>query len=62
MLSSTLRIASRRAVVGRRFAAVRAASTWANVPQGPPVRCTLTASAAPELSAALLRLLCDGHR
>ncbi|KAJ4286577.1 aspartate transaminase aat1 [Collariella sp. IMI 366227] len=35
MLSS-LRIASRRAAVARNFAAVRAASTWANVPQGPP--------------------------
>ncbi|KAK0740047.1 pyridoxal phosphate-dependent transferase [Schizothecium vesticola] len=36
MLSS-LRMASRQAAVTRRFAAVRAASTWANVPQGPPV-------------------------
>ncbi|KAK0705477.1 pyridoxal phosphate-dependent transferase [Lasiosphaeris hirsuta] len=35
MLSS-LRIASRRAVTARSFGAVRAASTWANVPQGPP--------------------------
>jgi aspartate aminotransferase len=35
MLSS-LRIASRRVAVTRNFAAVRAASTWANVPQGPP--------------------------
>ncbi len=37
MLSS-LRIASRRAAVARNFTAVRAASSWANVPQGPPVR------------------------
>ncbi|KAK3386760.1 pyridoxal phosphate-dependent transferase [Podospora didyma] len=35
MLSS-LRIASRRAVAARNVSALRAASTWANVPQGPP--------------------------
>jgi aspartate aminotransferase len=33
---SPLRIAARRAVSARRIVAVRAASTWANVPQGPP--------------------------
>jgi hypothetical protein len=37
MMLSSLRIASRRAAVARNFAAVRAASSWANVPQGPPV-------------------------
>jgi aspartate aminotransferase len=36
MMLSSLRIASRRAAVPRNFAAIRAASTWANVPQGPP--------------------------
>ncbi|KAK4228043.1 pyridoxal phosphate-dependent transferase [Podospora fimiseda] len=36
MLSS-LRIASRRVAVARNFTAIRAASSWANVPQGPPV-------------------------
>jgi hypothetical protein len=38
IMLSSLRIASRRVAVTRNFAAVRAASTWANVPQGPPVR------------------------
>lgn len=42
MMLSTLRVATRGAVVARsasafRFQAVRAGSTWANVPQGPPV-------------------------
>ncbi|KAK4460115.1 pyridoxal phosphate-dependent transferase [Cladorrhinum samala] len=36
MLSS-LRLVSRRAAVARNFTAIRAASSWANVPQGPPV-------------------------
>ncbi|KAK8135087.1 glutamate oxaloacetate transaminase 2 [Apiospora sp. TS-2023a] len=47
---STLRVASRGAVVARRaasasafrFQAVRAASTWANVPQGPPLTAAVT--------------------
>ena len=43
---STLRIAgrqavARRAVVPSSVLAARAASTWANVAQGPPVRCSL---------------------
>lgn len=41
---STLRVASRRAARPAQFnlAAIRAASNWANVPQGPPVRSFLT--------------------
>ncbi|KAM7189422.1 Pyridoxal phosphate-dependent transferase [Naviculisporaceae sp. PSN 640] len=35
MLSS-VRIASRRAIASRNLVALRASSTWANVPQGPP--------------------------
>jgi len=36
---STLRVASRRVVRPTQYnlAAIRAASNWANVPQGPPV-------------------------
>lgn len=36
---STLRVASRRAArpAQYNFTAIRAASIWANVPQGPPV-------------------------
>ncbi|KAK3683320.1 pyridoxal phosphate-dependent transferase [Podospora appendiculata] len=42
MMLSSVRIASRRAaaVTGRNLVVLRAASTWANVPQGPPVRIT----------------------
>lgn len=44
---STLRVASRRAARPAQFnlVAIRAASHWANVPQGPPVRSSLTAGA-----------------
>lgn len=38
MLSTPLRFAARRAAAPRYIASLRAASTWANVPQGPPVR------------------------
>ncbi|KAK3320499.1 pyridoxal phosphate-dependent transferase [Cercophora scortea] len=41
MMLSSVRIASRRAaaVTGRNLVVLRAASTWANVPQGPPDVC-----------------------
>lgn len=60
---STLRIATRQAAARRApsslftFQAVRAASTWANVPQGPPVSLS-----TPQLIVSVFVIVYADHR